>query len=100
MNKIIIITLVLIALIILFKLFNLQENIIILSSIIILLFLISLFNKNTYEKFQCDGEVQLSQNKNIDPDDINSLITIDEKTISIEAFTNIMNELKEIKMNE
>ena len=84
MNKFIIIPLVLIGLILLFKLFNLQENIIILSSIIILLFLISLFNKNTYEKFKSDQ-----------PQTCNN-ITIDGNTIPIVAFNNIMNELKRL----
>lgn len=90
MNKFIIIPLVLIALILLFKLFNLQENIIILSSIIILLFLISLFKKNTYEKFTTQvSTVTTCVNNNQD-------ITIDGKTISIKAFQNIMNELEKL----
>jgi hypothetical protein len=82
MNKIII-TLVL--LIILFFLFNLEENIIILSCVIIILFLTSLFNKNTYEKFKSDQ-----------PQTCNN-ITIDGNTIPIVAFNNIMSELKLLK---
>ena len=85
MNKFIIIPLVLIGLILLFKLFNLQENIIILSSIIILLFLTSLFNKNTYEKFTTQVTCA------------NRDITIDGNTIPIVAFNNIMSELKLLK---
>lgn len=86
MNIIIIITLVLIALILLFKLFNLQENIIILSSVIILLFLISLFNKNTYEKFTT-AVASTTPCENIN---------IDGKTISIGAFQNLMKELNNL----
>ena len=80
MNKIIITLLILI---ILFFLFNLEENIIILSSAIIIFFLTSLFNKNTYEKFQ---SAQPCNN-----------ITIDGKTIPSVAFNNIMEELNSLK---
>jgi hypothetical protein len=85
MNKIII-TLVL--LIILLILFNLKENIIILSSIIIILLFNSLFYKKTYEKFTTQvSTVTTCTNTNI---------TIDGKTIQIEAFNNIMDELNKI----
>ena len=85
MNKIIITLLILI---ILLFLFNLEENIIILSSAIIIFFLTSLFNKNTYEKFTTQvSTVTTCTNTNI---------TIDGKTIQIEAFNNIMDELNKI----
>jgi hypothetical protein len=87
MNKIII---ALVLLITLFFLFNLEENIIILSSAIILLFLTSLFNKNTYEKFTTQASVTTCTNTNTN-------IPIDGKTISIEAFNNIIEELKKLR---